>query len=50
VTPVAEDTTLNEVSWAQRDDGRLAGSFDLDVMAGERLISCLDTERVRWFV
>jgi hypothetical protein len=43
LTPVAEDTTLNEVSWAQRDDGRLAGSFDLDVMAGERLISCLDT-------
>ena len=43
VTPVAEDTALNEVSWAQRDDGRLAGSFDLDVVAGERLISCLDT-------
>ncbi|MEH3154892.1 MAG: DUF222 domain-containing protein [Gordonia paraffinivorans] len=41
--PVAEDTTLNEVSWGQRDDGRLAGSFDLDVVAGERLISCLDT-------
>ncbi|MFD0837851.1 HNH endonuclease [Williamsia serinedens] len=43
VPPVAEDTTLNEVSWAQRDDGRLAGSFDLDVIAGERLISCVDT-------
>jgi hypothetical protein len=43
VTPVAEDTALNEVSWAQRDDGRLAGSFDLDVVAGERLISCVDT-------
>ncbi|MFD0841014.1 HNH endonuclease signature motif containing protein [Williamsia serinedens] len=42
-TPVAEDTTLNEVSWGQRDDGRLAGSFDLDVVAGERLISCIDT-------
>ncbi|MBE7163239.1 MAG: DUF222 domain-containing protein, partial [Williamsia herbipolensis] len=42
-TPVAEDTTLNEVSWAQRDDGRLAGSLDLDVVAGERLISCIDT-------
>ncbi|GAA1910745.1 HNH endonuclease [Williamsia serinedens] len=43
VPPVAEDTTLNELSWAQRDDGRLAGSFDLDVVAGERLISCVDT-------
>ncbi|MEH3155223.1 MAG: DUF222 domain-containing protein [Gordonia paraffinivorans] len=42
-TPVAEDTTLNEVSWAQRDDGRLAGTFDLDVVTGERLISCVDT-------
>ncbi|MEH3156984.1 MAG: DUF222 domain-containing protein [Gordonia paraffinivorans] len=43
VTPVAEDTTLNEVSWAQREDGRLAGTFDLDVVTGERLISCVDT-------
>ncbi|MGZ8176872.1 DUF222 domain-containing protein [Williamsia sp. SKLECPSW1] len=43
VTPVAEDSTLNEVSWTQRDDGRLAGSFDLDVVTGERLISCVDS-------
>ncbi|MCK5755943.1 MAG: DUF222 domain-containing protein, partial [Mycobacterium sp.] len=43
VTPVVEDSTLNEVSWTQRDDGRLAGSFDLDVVTGERLISCVDT-------
>ncbi|MBE7159762.1 MAG: DUF222 domain-containing protein [Williamsia herbipolensis] len=41
-TPVAEDTTLNEVTWAHRDDGRLAGTFDLDVVAGERLIANLD--------
>ncbi|MCP2195464.1 HNH endonuclease [Williamsia deligens] len=41
--PVAENTTLNEVSWSQRDDGRLAGTFDLDVVTGERLISCIDT-------
>ncbi|WP_299576238.1 DUF222 domain-containing protein [uncultured Williamsia sp.] len=41
-TPVAEDTTLNEVTWAQRDDGRLAGTFDLDVVTGERLIANLD--------
>ncbi|MGZ8179895.1 DUF222 domain-containing protein [Williamsia sp. SKLECPSW1] len=43
VTPVAEDAALNEVSWVQREDGRLAGSFDLDVVTGERLISCVDT-------
>ena len=43
ITPVCEDTTLNAMSWGQHEDGRLAGSFDLDVVAGERLISCLDT-------
>ncbi|WP_299570925.1 DUF222 domain-containing protein [uncultured Williamsia sp.] len=42
-TPVAEDTTLNEVVWAQRDDGRMAGTFDLDVVTGERFISCVDS-------
>ena len=42
-TPPAENAALNEVSWTQRDDGRLAGTFDLDVVTGERFISCVDT-------
>ncbi|GAA2064342.1 HNH endonuclease signature motif containing protein [Williamsia deligens] len=41
-TPVAEDVTLNDLTWNQGDDGRLSGSFDLDVVTGERLISCID--------
>ncbi|MBT0567368.1 HNH endonuclease signature motif containing protein [Williamsia sp. CHRR-6] len=40
--PAAEDTSLNELSWAQGDDGRLRGQFDLDVLTGERLIAGLD--------
>ncbi|WP_143690136.1 DUF222 domain-containing protein [Williamsia sterculiae] len=39
----AEDVSLNEMGWHQGDDGRLQGSFDLDVLTGERLICAVDT-------
>ncbi|SIS23986.1 DUF222 domain-containing protein, partial [Williamsia sterculiae] len=41
--PAAEDATVNEMGWHQGDDGRLQGSFDLDVLTGERLICAVDT-------
>ncbi|SIR96368.1 HNH endonuclease signature motif containing protein [Williamsia sterculiae] len=41
--PAAEDATVNEMSWHQSDDGRLQGTFDLDVPTGERLICAVDT-------
>ncbi|WP_143690258.1 HNH endonuclease [Williamsia sterculiae] len=41
--PAAEDATLNEMGWHQVDDGRLQGTFDLDVLTGERLICAVDT-------
>ncbi|WP_159441825.1 DUF222 domain-containing protein [Williamsia sterculiae] len=41
--PAAEDATLNEMGWHQGNDGRLQGSFDLDVLTGERLICAVDT-------
>ncbi|WP_076477866.1 HNH endonuclease [Williamsia sterculiae] len=40
--PAAEDATLNEMAWHQSEDGRLQGTFDLDVLTGERLISAID--------
>jgi len=41
--PSAEDSTTNELGWNQTGDGRLRGTFDLDALTGERLITALDT-------
>ncbi|MBJ7289355.1 HNH endonuclease signature motif containing protein [Williamsia sp.] len=41
--PSAENSTMNELGWNQADDGRLLGTFDLDALTGERLITALDT-------
>ncbi|GAA1456380.1 DUF222 domain-containing protein [Williamsia maris] len=41
--PPAEDSTLNELDWRAGDDGRLRGTFELDALTGERLITALDT-------
>ncbi|WP_328857402.1 HNH endonuclease [Williamsia herbipolensis] len=40
--PIAEDPALNELGYHQGDDGRLHGTFDLDVATGERLVTALD--------
>ncbi|GAA1455949.1 HNH endonuclease signature motif containing protein [Williamsia maris] len=41
--PPAEDSSLNELDWRAGDDGRLRGTFELDALTGERLITALDT-------
>ncbi|GAA1460594.1 HNH endonuclease signature motif containing protein [Williamsia maris] len=41
--PPAEDSSLNEFDWRAGDDGRLRGTFELDALTGERLITALDT-------
>ncbi|WP_078058626.1 HNH endonuclease signature motif containing protein [Mycolicibacter icosiumassiliensis] len=40
--PVAENTELNEMTLIPGDDGRITGSFDLDVLTGEELQAALD--------
>ncbi|WP_162243439.1 HNH endonuclease signature motif containing protein [Williamsia sp. Leaf354] len=40
--PIAEDPAHNEMQYHQGDDGRLHGTFDLDVATGERLITAID--------
>ncbi|MEH3128390.1 MAG: DUF222 domain-containing protein [Mycolicibacterium neoaurum] len=42
VVPVAEDTTLNEMTLVQNAEGRFAVTLDLDVGTGEELCAALD--------
>lgn len=40
--PVAENYDLNEMALHQNDEGRIAATFDLDVLTGEELHAALD--------
>ncbi|MFI2839036.1 DUF222 domain-containing protein [Mycolicibacterium sp. PDY-3] len=40
--PVAEDTTLNEMTLVQNGEGRFEATLDLDVTTGEELCAALD--------
>ncbi|MFI2839563.1 hypothetical protein [Mycolicibacterium sp. PDY-3] len=40
--PVAEDTTLNEMTVVQNTEGRFEATLDLDVTTGEELCAALD--------
>nr|WP_234797850.1 HNH endonuclease signature motif containing protein [Mycolicibacterium neoaurum] len=40
--PVAEDTTLNEMTLVQNGEGRFEATLDLDVATGEELCAALD--------
>jgi len=40
--PVAEDTDLNEMTLTQGGDGRFTATLDLDVVAGDALVTALD--------
>ncbi|WP_235215544.1 HNH endonuclease [Mycolicibacterium neoaurum] len=42
VVPVAEDTTLNEMTVVQNAEGRFEATLDLDVGTGEELCAALD--------
>ncbi|CDQ43519.1 HNH endonuclease signature motif containing protein [Mycolicibacterium neoaurum] len=42
VVPVAEDTTLNEMTVVQNGEGRFEATLDLDVTTGEELCAALD--------
>ena len=40
--PVAENTDLNDMTLVQTEDGRVAGTFDLDILTGEEVFAALD--------
>jgi hypothetical protein len=40
--PAAEDASLNSLDYVVTSDGRLSGSFDVDAVIGEKMMSALD--------